>query len=160
MVLVEVGTLVATKSSAVAAYSLISYMQTMLLATAIGIYMPSDVSNTKEAMGFFIMNFNFLPGAVSFTENINSARNLGTEFLSTYSILGLKHDSAFDNLGKLIFVFIALFILYLIIVLNMLFIQFTCKKSRLHKLTKAIFDIFTWSLFIRLFLISYFYVLL
>ena len=135
-------------------------MQNMLFASAAGAYTPGEVTNTSESMDFAMMSFSFMPDSMSFGGGNSERRNLLSQKNAGLRMLGLKSGSAYENMDKLMFVFFGLFGIYLIIVWMLIIANYYFKDTLASKILKGAFDIFTCYLFIRLFILAYFFIIL
>ena len=152
------GTLMSGKKT-FAAYSVIHYIQLHLLLPLIGITMGIEIVSLYNYLDFYLFNFNFLGQRVVFTTNDDvKPRDDFYQDTPYLSLIGLESASAFYNIGQLVFVLCVLFGIYLIVCWFYVFAMQNYPKLR--KLAKWIFDLFHFDVLIRLFLMSYAFVLL
>lgn len=87
----------------IAFYSIVSYLQLLLLTPLIGITIGVDVERFYDLMDFILFNFNFLSQDVVFTEfswNESDSDFFQSNKYLTY--IGLESASAIVNIGQLL----------------------------------------------------------
>ena len=143
-----------------AAYSIIHHIQLLILTPIIGVTIGVDVEQFYNLIDFFLFNFNWLGKRIIYTTNNDVKPSAGFFQANRYfSLIGLESASAFYNIGQLVFVLFVLFGVSLI--LAWIYILFLKKEnSKVKKIVTWVFDLVHFTLFIRLFLLSFTFVLL
>ena len=143
-----------------AAYSIIHHIQLLILTPLIGITIGINVEQFYNLIDFFLFNFNWLGKRVVFTSNNDVKPNAGFFQGNRYlTLIGLESASAFYNIGQLLFVFLVLLAVTLVVAWIYMAIN-TTQNSNAKKLSTWVFQLFHFNILIRLFLLSFTFVLL
>lgn len=145
--------------SSAGAYTMISQMQNLMISPLITGDINDNVAGSYENMDYMMMNFNFLPDAVSVTGG-SSRRNLSSQTNIGLYVLGLKSKYAYENIGKLLFVFFLVVLVHLIVAVCYFIIGKYRKASLAHKIFGYVFRLFSFHVYIRLIFLQYFFFLL
>ena len=141
-------------------YSIIHHMQLLILTPLIGVTVGSEVRSFYNFIDFYLFNFNFLGQGVVFTSNNSIKPSTDFHQDNPYLIMiGLESASAFYNIGQLVFVLCMSLIVYLITNWFNTFIQ-NSKYEKVKVISQWIFDVLHFTYIIRLFLLSYTFVVL
>ena len=158
VVALSAGELVGKKINA--AYSIIHHIQLLILTPLIGITIGINVEQFYNLIDFFLFNFNWLGNGVVLTSNNDVKPRAGFFQKNKYlPLIGLESASAFYNIGQLLFVFLVLLGVTLIVGWAYMAIK-TTQNSNAKKLSTWVFQIFHFGILIRLFLLSFTFVLL
>lgn len=123
--------------------------------------MHSEVKCFFKYLNFILFNFSFLPNAVIFVDDSSTRpRHLMEQRNEYLDMIGLESGSALYDLGKLIFVAFLVLGVYAVVVAAYLLTMANTTESKFYKFIKGVFDAFTFSVFIRLYLLAYTYILL
>lgn len=131
----------ASIASSTGAYVMVSQLQDLMISPLITNDMDSDVAGSYENMDYMMMNFNFLPDSVSVTGG-SSRRNLSSQTNLGLYVLGLKSKYAYENIGKLLFVFFLVMLAHIITTICYSLSKWLAKGSLLHTVTEYLFNIF------------------
>lgn len=149
------------KSPTISVYSVVCYFQCMILTPLLGIYMHSEVKSFFEYLNFMLFNFSFLPNVVIFVDDSSTRPRQLMEQRNEYlDMIGLESGSALYDMGKLIFVAFLVLGVYSVVTAAYLLTMANTTESKFYKFIKGVFDAFTFSVFIRFYLLAYTYILL
>ena len=132
-----------------------SHFQMFMLTPLIGAYIPKIVIDFYRNMYGMIFNFWFI-----------SDRNVFFNYNKTFGKYDYEHEwylhlikiesySALSNMGKLIWVFMWLIVVYLIIVLVWFILKMTAQNTQVYKIANYLFQFMKNSVFMRFFILSY-----
>ena len=130
----------------------------MILTPLIGITIGIDVEQFYNLIDFFLFNFNWLGQRVIYTTNNDVKPSAGffqgNRYLTT---IDLESASTFYNIGQLVFVMVILQRISL--VTTLLYILFFEKEdSKTKKFINWVFQLFHFTIFIKIFLINFTFV--
>lgn len=149
------------KSSSASVYSLMFYFQAMMLTPLLGVSMHADVKSYFGYMKFMLVNFSFLPDGVIFTDDAHTRpRALMAQQNDYLNQIGFDSGSSLYNIGKLIFVVVVMLGVYLFVATAYVVTKQFYKDPIGYKIVKFLFDLFTFAIFIRLFILAYVFILL
>lgn len=150
------------KTPSMSMYAVVSFLQMLFLTPLTGIAHHEDIKYLYDNLSYFMFSFSFLPKVVSFTDGddrLLAASDVKQE--SEYlALIGLESGSAFVNMGKLIFVIFLLLAVYFIVIWIHIITKNYFSESIIHRVNKYIFDVFHFSLLIRLASLVFVFVML
>jgi hypothetical protein len=145
-------------------YSLLSFIQTILIFGLIGVYMDEDFYNMGRLLDFFMFHFQPLPDEVRYAGyeqqwkwNRNMA-DLRTQMYNGW--IGMSSRYSAENLSKLMFLVAVFAILSMAVAWFHTIAHRYFNKSVFHKVTSYLFRIFVLSFWIRLFMSAYLFIAL
>jgi hypothetical protein len=137
------------------------HFQNLMLMPLLGIKMHSHVKDFFGYLNFMFVNFSFFPDGVIFTDDSSTRpRNLVAQKNAYLNQIGFDSGSAIYNMGKLIFIFVVLIGVYGFVATGYIVTRKVYKDPVGYKIVKSLFNLFTFSLFIRLYFLAFVFILL